>query len=242
MRTIRRDRRSGLVGCDRRAGGLGGEAAVEEQGGQPEPGVEQEGGLERRLGPAREETAQHLREPGAQGADGAGERADEAVAGEERGAVAVGDGVREPRLLQRQEEADIAGGGVERADEGDQEQRPEALGQSEGDAGQRHQWKQHRSRRARGEAVGVEADEQGKDRGAGQGRGRDQADLERAVPEGGKVGRQQQADQPVAEGAQGPARPTAARPRARRSPGAGPTPATASSSRPRPRQHPRVRP
>src|SRR3712207_7441437 len=61
--------------------------------------------------------AQHLREPGAQ-----------------RGAVAIGDGAREPRLLQGQEEADVAGGRVERADEGDQEQRPEAFGQGEGDA------------------------------------------------------------------------------------------------------------
>src|SRR5215211_7007370 len=60
---------------DRRAGDLGGEAAVEEQGGQPEPGVEQEGSLERRLGPAGEEVTQHLREAGAQRSDRAGERA-----------------------------------------------------------------------------------------------------------------------------------------------------------------------
>jgi hypothetical protein len=119
-------------------------------------------------------------------------------------AGAVGDGVREPRLLQGQEEADVARRGVERADEGDQEQRPEALGQGEGDAGQRHQRGGAEEQAAPGEPVGVEADEEGEDRGAGQGRGRDQADLERAVPEGGEVGRQQQADQPVAEGAQGP--------------------------------------
>ena len=52
--------------------------------------------------------------------------------------------------------------------------------------------------------MGVKADEEGEDRGAGQGRGRDQADLEGPMPEGGQVGRQQQADQPVAKGAQGP--------------------------------------
>ena len=86
---------------------------------------------------------------------------------------------------------------------------------------------------APGQAVGVEADEEGEDRGAGQGRGRDQADLERAVPEGGEVGRQQQADQPVAEGAQGP--------RGQQQPGLGrgarreqARRPTASSSRPRP--------
>ena len=48
--------------------------------------------------------------------------------------------------------------------------------------------------------MSVEADEKGEERGAGQGRGRDHANLERPVPECGEVGRQQQADQSVSEG------------------------------------------
>ena len=50
--------------------------------------------------------------------------------------------------------------------------------------------------------MGVEADEEGENRRAGQGRGGDEPGLERAVPELEQVDRQQQADQPVAEGAQ----------------------------------------
>ena len=59
--------------------------------------------------------------PAAQGAERAEQRADQAVAGEERGALAVGHPVRQQRLLERQEQADIAGGRVERADEADDE-------------------------------------------------------------------------------------------------------------------------
>ena len=53
--------------------------------------------------------------------------ADEAVAGEDRRARLVRGQLREQRVLERQEDADVAARGIERADEGDEQQRPEGV-------------------------------------------------------------------------------------------------------------------
>ena len=57
--------------------------------------------------------------------DRPGQRAGDVVTREERSQVLRCDGIGQRRLFDRQEEADVAGRGIERADNGDDEERPE---------------------------------------------------------------------------------------------------------------------
>ena len=57
--------------------------------------------------------------------EGGDERADQAVAREGRRALAVADDARQHRVLERQEHAHVAARRIERADKGDEQQRPE---------------------------------------------------------------------------------------------------------------------
>jgi hypothetical protein len=66
------------------------------------------------------------------------DRSDEAVAGEEACAVTVTHHPGELGLLQRQEDADVARGRVQGANESNEEERPEVLERGEGDARQHH--------------------------------------------------------------------------------------------------------
>ena len=96
-----------------------------------------------------------------QGARRAQERAHEAVAGEERGAIVAGDAACEQRMLERQKDAHVARGRIERADEGDDEQRPEVVERSEAEAGQDHEQGGGDQQRARVAPDAGEPDGQG---------------------------------------------------------------------------------
>ena len=114
-------------------------------------------------------------------------------------------GVGQQRLLQRQEQADIARGRVERADETDHHQRPEARLQREADAGGDHQQGRAEQQQARAVAMGAEAHQQGQRRRSRQRRGGEDADMEGVEAQELQIYGQQQADEAVAEGAQAPA-------------------------------------
>ena len=72
-------------------------------------------------------------------AERAGERARNVVQREHRGQIARRGGLGQRRLLDRQEQADVAGRRIQRADHGDDEQRPEARRGRESESGQQHQ-------------------------------------------------------------------------------------------------------
>jgi hypothetical protein len=193
-----------------RRAGLGGrhalrQAPVEQQREPAQAGVEQECRLQRRPQPGTQEFGGRFGQGGAEGAHGGRDRADEAVAGEERCAIAVAHHAGELRLLERQEDADVSRGRVERAEEGDDEQGPEVLEPGEGDPGQRHQRGGPDQQPPTRGAVGVEPYEKREEGRAGERRGRDHAGLERAVAEIEEIDRQQQTHEAIAD------RPQAAR-------------------------------
>jgi hypothetical protein len=66
-------------------------------------------------------------------------KAGHVVARKDRSQVARRHGIGQRRLLDRQKEADVAGRGIERADNGDNEKRPEGGDGREADAGREHQ-------------------------------------------------------------------------------------------------------
>ncbi len=134
-------------------------------------------------------------------AERADQRPDQAVAGEQRGARTRARHAGEQRLLERGKYADIAGRGIERADEGDDQQRPEIGGEHDGGAGRGHQQRGGQQQTAAAIAMGDHADGERHDAGAEQGGGDDEADVERAESEQLQVERQQQAHEAVAESA-----------------------------------------
>ena len=128
------------------------------------------------------------------------QRADETVAGEERRPLPVADRLRQERLLGWQEDADVAGGGVEGADEGDDQQRPEVMDEGEAEPGGDHQQRGAQEEQLTPEPVGDETDQQRQGGRAEEGRRRHRADLEPVEPERGQVEGQEDADEAVAEG------------------------------------------
>jgi hypothetical protein len=76
---------------------------------------------------------------GTQGTDGGNERADEAVAREQRRSLLVRDGRRQECLFGGEEHADVAAARVERADETDQGEWPERRERGESDTGGEHE-------------------------------------------------------------------------------------------------------
>jgi hypothetical protein len=70
----------------------------------------------------------------------------------------------EQRLLEWQEDADVAGRGVERADKGDDEQRPEAVEGCKAQSGQGHQQACGQQQRARRPPHSDDSDGQGQQR------------------------------------------------------------------------------
>jgi hypothetical protein len=70
---------------------------------------------------------------------GAGEGTGDIVARKDRGQVLYRHGLGKRGLLDRQEQADVAGGRIEGADHRDEEQRPKRTDAREADAGRDHQ-------------------------------------------------------------------------------------------------------
>ena len=127
------------------------------------------------------------------------QRANETVAREERRPLPVADRLRQERLLGRQEDADVAGGGVEGADEGDDQQRPEVMDEGEAEPGGDHQQRGAQEQQLTPEPVGDETDHQRQGGRAEEGRRRHRPDLEPVEPEGGQMEGQEDADEAVAE-------------------------------------------
>src|SRR5690606_11960451 len=115
---------------------LGGEASIEEEGTDAESGVEQEHDVDRLLEGDAGVAVDAFRQAGGESAEGGDERADEAVAGEEVGAFPVADGAREESLFGGEKDADVAGRGVEGAEEGDEQEGPEVVHEGEGESGE----------------------------------------------------------------------------------------------------------
>ena len=95
-----------------------------------------------------------------QRATGAEERAHQAVAGKQIGAVVIADGAAQRRLLQWQEDADVARRRIECADEGDEHERPETTDRSESQPRRQHQETGRQQQRPNAGVVSVEADGQ----------------------------------------------------------------------------------
>ena len=106
------------------------------------------------------------------------------------------------RLLCRQEQADVAAAGVERADEADDHQPPERVDHREPDAGRRHQHRRRQEQGAAWDAVALESDDERGDRRAEQGGGDDRADLHLGHAERLEEHGEHDADHAVAERAQ----------------------------------------
>jgi hypothetical protein len=114
----------------------------------------------------------------------------------------AGDAACEQRMLERQKDAHVARGRIERADEGDDEQWPEVVESSETEAGQDHEQGSGDQQRARVAPDGGEPDSQGQQSRAEQ-RGRGQhAHTDGIEAEQQQIGRQDNADEPVARGPQ----------------------------------------
>ena len=79
------------------------------------------------------------RERAGERTDGPGHGASDIVAREDRRQVARRDGLGQRRLLDRQKETDVAGRGIERASNSDNEERPKGSYGREADAGHEHQ-------------------------------------------------------------------------------------------------------
>jgi hypothetical protein len=105
-------------------------------------------------------------------------------------------------MLERQEEAHVAAGGIQRSHHGHDEQRPEGAHRSERDAGGRHERASTQEQRAVLEAVRVQPDREREKSGSKQGGRREHADLQRIEAQQQEVNREQQAHEAVAEGAE----------------------------------------
>ena len=169
------------------------DAPVDHRARQADRGVEQEHALHerkrRRTRPSHDDIGQRRQ----QRARGAHQRAGKAVAHEEGRAVPVAHRLGEQGLLERQEDADVAGRGIDGSDKGDEQQGPEGLQARETQARRDHQSGGGQQRPAMAEAAGDQAGKQREARRPQQGRGGENADLERIETEREKIGGQQDA-------------------------------------------------
>ncbi len=132
------------------------------------------------------------------------ERADQAVTREHLGAALIGGAVRQHRMLERHQHAEITAGWIDGADEGDQRNQHKMLDAGKGDAGGGHQARARDQQRPQVVTGRDPADDQGQQRGSQQRCGRDDADRDRVVTERGHVGRQNDDSKTVAEATQTP--------------------------------------
>jgi hypothetical protein len=109
-------------------------------------------------------------------------------------------------VLERNEHADVAGGGVYGPDEGDQHDDGDVAGLRESDPGRDHQERPGKEKAAQRVAGAEESDREREHRRSEQGRRRHDADPDRIEPDGGQVGRQNDDGEAVAESADSPRR------------------------------------
>ncbi len=143
-----------------------------------------------------------LRQRRRQRADRRGQRADQAVAGKDGGAVAGGGLPGQQRVFERHQHAGIAAGRIDAADEGDQQHEGKRLGGRKYQAGENDQRRTGEKQAAQLEPRRDKTGEQGQ-RGGPQQRGAgDDADLLRAEACGRQIDRQNDDGKAVAESAQ----------------------------------------
>ena len=105
-------------------------------------------------------------------------------------------------MLERQEHADIARAGIDRAEEGDDQQRPERGDARETQPGRDHQQRGAEQQRVLRPAMTDGADRQRRERGTREGCRAEQSDVELPEAEREQVGGQQHRDVAVRERAQ----------------------------------------
>ena len=147
-----------------------------------------------------QEIGQRRRERARRGA----ERADQAVACKHLRAALVGRALRQHRVLERHQHAEIAAGRVDGADKGDQRNQDEMLDAGKRKAGRRHQARAEDQQRAQIVARRDPADDQRQQRRSEQRGGRDDADRDGVVTQRRHVGRQDDDGKAIAEAAQAP--------------------------------------
>ena len=177
------------------------QSPIDQPAARGDPGVEHE----RRSEQGRRIRLQRTRQPvGNDGRSvrGAAQRPDETVAGEQGGPLASADGFAESRLLQRQEDADVAGRRIERTDEGDQQKKGEAIGEREPAAGRDHQRAGCQEEGAQAGARATKANRQRQYGRTEQRRRAEHADLQSTQAEGKQVGRKDDADAAIDNGTQ----------------------------------------
>ncbi len=134
---------------------------------------------------------------------GRAEPARQRVAREQRGAGgAVDRRACEPRVLQRQEHADVAGARVQRADEGHQRERPERMQPGEAQAGGHHRQCRRVQQSCCAKAMPQCPDRDRRGSRPGQRQGAEHADVHHAHAQRAQVGGQQHRDVAVGEAAQ----------------------------------------
>jgi hypothetical protein len=115
-------------------------------------------------------------------------------------------GVAAASVLQRHDHAEIAGRGIQAADEDDDEDRRERMRMGDGKAGRRHHHSADQQQRAQIVARGEESHRQRRRGGAQQCRGGDHADLERIETELGQIRRQNDEGEAVPDAPRRPRR------------------------------------
>ena len=109
---------------------------------------------------------------------------------------------REHRVFERQEHADIAAAGVERADERDDQQRPQRAERCEPEPGERHQQRRAKQQSPHRKTAAPAAHRERRKRRAEQGRGAEDADFHLPMAQRQEIGRQQHRDETIRECAQ----------------------------------------
>ena len=104
-------------------------------------------------------------------------------------------------MFERQEDAHIPARRIERANEGDKQQRPEGVEPGEAQPCAGHEQRGGKQAALEVHAMGDKAERQGQQGRTQQRAGRDQPNADRTEAEPRQVDREQDSDKPVAEGA-----------------------------------------
>lgn len=131
--------------------------------------------------------------------EGSEEGSDEAVVGEHGCALLVRHNVGNHRVFERQEQAHVAAGRIERSHKSNQQQRPETFDAGKSYTSHRHQESRSQQGATPRDPVGHQPNHERQQGGSQQGRARNGSDSEGIVAETGEMERQQKRDIPIAE-------------------------------------------
>ncbi len=140
-----------------------------------------------------------MRRPSAEGGE---QGPEQAVTGEQRRARFAVGGLRQAGVFQRHEQADVAGTGIESAEESDQQQRPKGRLGGEGEAGEGHEQGRREEQTPMLKTMAPGAHRQGGRGGAQQSGAGEEAYLPSIETQRQQVDRQQHRHVAVGEGPQ----------------------------------------